>query len=197
MNKAQLDQLETRISNQLKEGDILFTSINAFLYRQVAQGTGSWCSHVGFAVKEDGRWMVIESAVPVVRKGPLRKFLAKTCNGEVSIRRLPKELTGTEIDALRQAANKRMGGFYHLGFAYESKRQFCSKFVHEVYKEALGVELGKVQTLRQLITENPQANLTFWRCWYFGLIPWQRKTLTPASQLHDPQLETVLCTVSG
>ena len=191
MNKQQLDQLEQQTCQQLQQGDILFISINAFLYKQVARGTGSWCSHVGFAIQQQGRWYVMESKVPKVVKTPLRDFLSRTCNGELAVRRLPQPLSEEQIEALKYAAEKRLGQWYHLGFDFDSKRQFCSKFVHQVYREALGVELGQVQTLEQLLAMNPQACVGFWRCWYLGFIPWQRRTLTPASQLEDPQLVTV------
>jgi hypothetical protein len=35
------------------------------------------------------------------------------------------------------------------------------------------------------------ADIAFWRVWYFGSIPWQRETVTPASVLHTPGLRTV------
>lgn len=195
MNKQQLDTIEQQVGDSLREGDILFISINAFLYKQVARGTGSWSSHVGFAIKEQNQWLVVESKVPFVTKTPLRKFLSRTCNSEVMVRRLKQAPTETEIKKLKNAADKRMGAIYHLGFKYNSDRQFCSKFIHQVFKEALGVELGKIQTLEQLLEENPQASVGFWRCWYFGFIPWQRKTLTPASQIADPTLDTILSTL--
>jgi len=91
----------------------------------------------------------------------------------------------------------RLNQYYHLGFDFDSKRQFCSKFVYLTFKEALGVELGKIQTLKELLEENPQASVNFWRCWYLGFIPWERKTITPASQLHDPQLNTVFSTLKN
>jgi len=181
---------------QLKEGDILFISINSFLYKQVAQGTGSWCSHVGFAIKENDQWYVLESALPTVRKTPLHKFLQRTCNNELAIRRLPSALTETQLHHLKTAAAKRMGRWYHLGFNFDSSRQFCSKFVHQVFKEALDVQLGKIETLQELINTNPQANLSFWRTWYLGFIPWQRRTITPTSLLNDPQLQTIMSTQS-
>lgn len=195
MNKQQLDTLEQQVGDSLKEGDVLFISINAFLYKQVARGTGSWSSHVGFAIKEQNQWLIVESKVPFVTKTPLRKFLSRTCNAEVMVRRLKQPPADSDIEKLKVAAEKRMGTIYHLGFKYNSNRQFCSKFVYQVFKEALGVELGKIQTLEQLLEENPQASVRFWRCWYFGFIPWQRKTLTPASQIADPTLDTILSTL--
>ncbi|MDI3325265.1 YiiX/YebB-like N1pC/P60 family cysteine hydrolase [Pontibacterium granulatum] len=192
---TQLDQLEAQVRENLKEGDILFISINAFLYKQVARGTGSWCSHVGFVVREQGEWYVLESAVPVVKRSPLRKYLARTCNNEVAIRRLKSGVSAAQVELLKVEAQKRMGRFYHLGFQFDSKRQFCSKFVHECFRDALGIELGKVETLEGLLEQNPQASVGFWRAWYFGFIPWQRRTLTPASQLADDALETVFATI--
>ncbi|MEH6649586.1 MAG: YiiX/YebB-like N1pC/P60 family cysteine hydrolase [Motiliproteus sp.] len=197
MQTPSLDQLEQQVSAQLQQGDILFISIDAFLYKQVARGTGSWCSHVGFAVEKQGQWLVLESKVPKVAATPLRDFLARTCNAEVTVRRLKQPLTDNAIERLKQAASKREGCWYHLGFNYDSPRQFCSKFVHQVFHEALDVELGEVQTLQQLLAQNPQASVGFWRTWYLGFIPWQRRTITPASQLVDPQLDTVFSTVEG
>lgn len=191
MNTQQLDQLEKEITNKVKEGDIIFISINSFLYRQVAKGTGSWTSHVGFIVREDNEWYVLESAVPKVTRCPLHKFLSRTTNNEVSVMRVKEGLNQEQITKLKTVAETKMGRYYHLGFKYDSKRQFCSKFVHLTFKEALGIEIGKVQTLEVLLQENPQASVNFWRCWYLGFVPWQRKTITPASQLNDPKLVPV------
>lgn len=195
--QTQLDQLEAQVRSTLQEGDILFISINSFLYKQVARGTGSWCSHVGFVVQEQGEWFVMESAVPVVKRSPLRSFLSKTCDDQVAIRRLKSGIRAAQIERLKIEANKRMGTFYHLGFKYDSKRQFCSKFVHECFRDGLGINIGKVETLEVLLEQNPDASVGFWRAWYLGLIPWQRRTLTPASQLADNALETVFATVSN
>ncbi|EAR59544.1 YiiX/YebB-like N1pC/P60 family cysteine hydrolase [Neptuniibacter caesariensis] len=191
-----LDTIHKDLESQVHEGDIIFISIDSFLYRQVAKGTGSWTSHVGFIVKENNQWFVLESAVPKVRRTPLRDFVKRTTNNEVSVLRLQNKLTTDQIEQLKNTAEKRMGRFYHLGFKFNSERQFCSKFVYLTYKEALGIEIGKVQTLAALLEENPQASVNFWRCWYFGFVPWNRKTITPASQLVDPQLFTVYSTVS-
>ncbi|MFY0678648.1 MAG: hypothetical protein JXR18_15330 [Neptuniibacter sp.] len=197
MKTLELDQLEAQVTQDLKEGDIIFISINSPLYRQVAQGSGSWTSHVGFIIKEEEQWFVLESAVPTVKRCPLRKFLARTMNSQVCIKRLNQSLEPVQIKQLKQTAAKRMGRFYHLGFNFDSNRQFCSKFVYLTFKEALGVEIGKVQTFEQLLDENPQASVNFWRCWYFGFIPWKRRTITPTSQLTDPKLNEVFSTVEA
>ncbi|MBU1777191.1 MAG: hypothetical protein KJ899_11175, partial [Gammaproteobacteria bacterium] len=69
--------------------------------------------------------------------------------------------------------------------------QFCSRYVREVLDEATGVEVGQVETFAQLLKRNPDADQAFWKSWYFGNIPWQRETVTPASLLEDKQLRVV------
>lgn len=197
MDKATLDSLEQQLNQIIKEGDLIFISIDSFLYRQVARGTGSWTSHIGFIIKQEQQWFVWESAVPKVKCIPLRDFIARTTNNEISIRRLKQPLTNEQISQLKQAAQARKGQFYHLGFKFDSNRQFCSKFVYLCFKEALGVEVGKIQTLEELLEENPQASVSFWRVWYFGFIPWKRRTITPACQLKDPDLLPIYDSVAG
>lgn len=177
---------------QLREGDIVFIRIANFLYRRVADATGSWTSHVGFLHHREGEeWIVAESAVPRVQITTLAKFLARSDQGMFAVRRLKRDLTPEEADGLRAAADQRMGLLYHLGFKYDSPRQFCSKFVYDCYREATGVEVGRIETFRELLASNPESPLWFWRLWYFGFIPWNRRTITPASQYLDEDLETV------
>ena len=82
----------------------------------------------------------------------------------------------------------RLNKFYHTGFKYESSRQFCSKFVFDIYKEALSIPIGDVETFEELLNSNPNAKLTFWKLWFLGSIPWERKTVTPASLWQHPNL---------
>lgn len=64
----------------------------------------------------------------------------------------------------------RLNKFYHTGFKYESSRQFCSKFVFDIYKEALCIPVGDIETFEELLHSNPDAKLTFWKFWFLGSI---------------------------
>ncbi|WP_436977106.1 hypothetical protein [Shigella flexneri] len=48
--------------------------------------------------------------------------------------------------------------------------------------------MGEIETFGQLLNSNPNAKLTFWKFWFLGSIPWERKTVTPASLWHHPGL---------
>lgn len=180
------------VESLLNPGDLLFTSIPNFLYRRVARTTGSPTSHVGIAFHDiEKGWLVAESAVPTVRYSTLANFVARSDNGWLTVRRLRGGLTDAQTGKLRQACNLRMGKFYHLGFHFESNRQFCSKFVYESYLSALGIEIGRLETFKMLLNSQPGTPLFFWQLWFFGRIPWDRITVTPASQLRSERLETI------
>ena len=95
------------------------------------------------------------------------------------------------------AARRRTGILYDTGFGLHSHRQFCSRYVREVLAEATGVEVGEVQTFTDLLRQQPGASLGFWKLWYFGRIPWDRATVTPASLLRSPALQIVFDGASG
>ena len=180
------------LNKNLKVGDIVFISIPNFLYRRVARTTSSWTSHVGMVhSRKNGEWIIAESAVPLCKMTSLENFLKRSENGMFTVRRLKNELSEYDISRLQTAANQRMNQLYHLGFKYESNRQFCSKFVYEVFKEALNVEVGQLETFRELLNKNPTVSKRFWKLWFFGFIPWKRLTVTPASQLNCNKLDTI------
>lgn len=70
-------------------------------------------------------------------------------------------------------------------------RQFCSRFVREVVAQATAIKLGEVETFSTLLQRNLDVSLNFWRCWFLGRIPWQRRTVTPASLLLSPNLRMI------
>lgn len=172
-------------------GDVVFIQIDNYLFRQVADASNSWVNHVGVIVDHDGRDFVIaESTIPRSKLTPLDTFIGRSKNRRFAVRRLSEPLTRAQQSALYEQAVQRLGRFYHTGFKLASRRQFCSKFVHEVYRDALGLEIGKVETFADLLQSNPQARLGFWRLWFGGLIPWQRKTVTPTSEYLCTKLVT-------
>ncbi|MDZ8400004.1 hypothetical protein SND00_23815, partial [Escherichia coli] len=50
------------------------------------------------------------------------------------------------------------------------------------------IPVGEIETFGELLNSNPNAKLTFWKFWFLGSIPWERKTVTPASLWHHPGL---------
>lgn len=173
-------------------GDAVFIRVAARPFREVAAATGSWTNHVGIVTDTSGNEpLIAESTFPLSRTTPLSKFVARSEGGRVAIARLRAPLTPEQRRQIVAAAERRSGVFYDTGFDLHSSRQFCSRYVREVIAEATGIRVGEVETFATLLTRRPQTELGFWRVWYFGQIPWQRETVTPASLLRSPELVPV------
>ncbi len=133
----------------------------------------TWLRKVGFRSPQSRHYQDLLSGRPI--------------NATVSAS-LAGGLTAEQKLALVEKVPGRLNKLYHTGFKYESSRQFCSKFVFDIYKEALCIPVGEIETFGELLNSNPNAKLTFWKFWFLGAIPWDRKTVTPASLWHHPSL---------
>ena len=173
-------------------GDIVFIRVTVRPFLEVANATRSWTNHVGIVVGErDGEPLVAESTFPLSRVTTMSRFLARSDRGACVIARLKQPLDAEQRRRLVDAAMRRTGVVYDTGFNLASRRQFCSRFVREVVRDATQIVLGDVETFDTLLRRNPGHPLGFWRIWYFGRIPWQRRTVTPASLLGSDALRVV------
>jgi hypothetical protein len=181
------------LARRLQIGDLVFIRVPARPFREVAAATGSWTNHVGIVVgvEDDGEALIAESTFPLSRTTRLSRFVARSDGERAAVARLVSEPTDAQRKAIVEAAGKRAGIFYDTGFNLHSRRQFCSRYVREVLQEATGTQVGEVETFAQLLSRRPDTDLGFWRVWYFGSIPWQRETVTPASVLRSAQLRPV------
>lgn len=177
-------------------GDIVFTCIGARLFGQISAASQCWCNHVGIIVGHNGDdYLVAESRVPLSTITTMSRFIQRSTEQRYAVRRLAGGLTTEQKLSLVEKVPGRLHKLYHTGFKYDSARQFCSKFVFDIYKEALCISVGEIETFENLLRSNPNAKLAFWKFWFLGSIPWERKTVTPASLWHHPNL--VLIDASG
>ncbi|MBW8778788.1 MAG: YebB family permuted papain-like enzyme [Burkholderiales bacterium] len=180
------------LARSLQVGDIVFTRIGAYPFRKVAEATATWTNHVGIVLDVSGKEPLIgESRFPFSGSTTLSRFVARSAGGRVAVMRLPTPLTRAQQIAIVAAAAQRERVFYDTGFDAHSHRQFCSRYVREVLQQGASADVGRVETFQQLLANAPAADVGFWRVWYFGSIPWQRETVTPASVLHTPGLQAV------
>ncbi len=178
------------LGSQLEAGDVVFIRSGFYPFRKVADATQTWTNHVGIVVDvKDGEPVIAESRVPISGHTTFRRFVRRSSHGRVAVARLKEGWQSPARAALLRAAQKRYGILYDSGFNLHSRRQFCSRYVREVVLEATGIALGEVEDFYTLLARNPQADQRFWRMWYFGAIPWQRETVTPASLLNDGKLQ--------
>lgn len=194
---SQMPDIQARIclrtlARQLAIGDVVFIRVPDLPFVKVAQTTASWTNHVGIVVDTNGpEPRVAESKFPFSKTTTLSRFIARSVQQRVAVHRLAKAPNTEQCALIQQAALKRLGIFYDTGFNLHSRRQFCSRFVHEIMAEATGIQLGEIESFSVFLERNPQVDLAFWRWWYLGKIPWQRQTITPASLLQSSALRNV------
>lgn len=177
---------------RLQVGDVVFIRVRARPFREVAAATASWTNHVGIVVASSRtETLVAESTFPFSRTTTFNRFAGRSEHGRIAIGRPRAPLTPSQQIRLSEAARRRTGIWYDSGFNLHSGRQFCSRFVREVLSEAANVSVGEVESFKALLARQPRAALGFWRLWFFGRIPWERETVTPASLLRSPALHLV------
>lgn len=181
-----------QLSAQLEVGDVVFTQLTSLPFKKVSATTNSWTNHVGIVVDVSGDEVIVaESRVPLTKTTRLSRFVGRSKNGRVVIRRLPTALTQEQKQKVVLGVNQRKWQWYDTGFNLYSKKQFCSRYVREILFDATGISVGEVENFQTLFKNNPNADLTFWTIWYFGNIPWDRETVTPASLLQSELLHTL------
>jgi hypothetical protein len=190
---AGLPYLEaSELTARLEVGDVVFIHVPVLPFRRVAAATNSWTNHVGVVVDTSGlEPSVAESTFPLSRMTRLSRFIGRSEGRRAAVCRLRTPLSPHQQSAVTAAARRRTAILYDTGFNLFSGRQFCSRFVREVLHEATGTLVGEVESFSTLLARNPQADVGFWRLWFFGRIPWERQTVTPASLLQSPHLMPV------
>jgi hypothetical protein len=180
------------LGKQLRVGDVVFIHVTPYPFRKVSEATQSWVNHVGVVTDVSGPEAVVsESTFPISRTSTLSRFVARSEAGRVAVARLDVPLTDAQAREVAVASKNRLGRFYDTGFNLNSRGEYCSRFVREVLAEATGVAVGEVETFGALLARNPDAGLGFWRVWFFGNIPWDRQTVTPASLYRSNRLRPV------
>lgn len=182
----------TDLNNQLRVGDVVFIHVTPFPFKKVSEATQSWVNHVGVVTDVSGDEATIaESTFPLSRTGTLSRFVARSEAGRVAVARLDVPLTDSQAREVSVASKNRLGRIYDTGFNLNSRGQYCSRFVREVLADATGVAVGEVETFGTLLARNPDTGLAFWRIWFFGRIPWDRQTVTPASLYRSNRMRPV------
>ncbi len=177
---------------KFETGDIVFTCIGTVLFGQISTASLCWSNHVGIIIGHNGEdYLVAESRVPLSTITTLSRFIQRSAEQRYAVRRLQGGLSDEQKRLVVEHVPARLHKLYHTGFNYDSPRQFCSKFVFDIYKEALCIPVGEIETFGKLLHSNPDAKLTFWKFWFLGTIPWERKTVTPASLWHHPNLDLI------
>lgn len=157
--------MKKHYSVQYETGDIVFTCIGAALARYPPlHSAGATMLGLLLVIMVMTIWWR-KVASPLNRHHAVTVYTTfswTTLRGSSPVRRSAVE----QKLAIMEQVPARLNKFYHTGFKYESSRQFCSKFVFDIYKEALCIPVGDIETFEELLHSNPDAKLAFWKFWF-------------------------------
>jgi hypothetical protein len=173
----------------LRDGDIIFHTSRSAQSLAVQRATHSPYSHMGLVFHRDGQPFVLE-AIATVRYTPLEQWTAPGTGGKYVVRRLESGLTAKQAAALRAAAEKYSARPYDLSFEWSDARIHCSELVWKAYRDALGLEVGDRQKLRDFDLRDAVVKAKM-RERYGGKVPLDEPVISPAAIFDSRLLKTV------
>ena len=173
----------------LRDGDIIFHTSRSAQSAAIQRATHSPYSHMGVILYRDGKPFVFE-AIATVRYTPLASWTARGDGGRYVVRRLKQAPKPAELEKLRAAAKSYVDKPYDLYFEWSDARIYCSELVWKMYRDAMGIEIGELQKLREFDLTDPAVKAKM-RERYGAHVPLEERVITPAAMFESRLLETV------
>lgn len=176
----------------LKDGDIVFQTSRSSQSMAVQRATGSKYSHMGMVVYRNGKPYVFE-AIATVQYTPLDQWVSRGVAHHFVAKRLrdaDTKLTPVSLQRLHRAADRFAGRPYDLFFGWSDDRIYCSELVWKAYDRGLGVQIGKLQKIRDFNLSDPAVKAKM-RERYGSRIPLDESVISPIAMFESSLLVTV------
>lgn len=99
-------------------------------------------------------------------------------------------LTPEVISKMKTAGERFNGKDYDFYFGWSDERIYCSELVWKIYNEVTGLEIGKLQELKDFDLESPAVKQQMKEI-YGDNIPLTEKIISPVSMFESSLLATV------
>jgi uncharacterized protein YycO len=176
----------------LRDGDIIFQTSKSSQSQAIQLATNSKYSHMGIIYEKAGQFYIYE-AVQSVKFTPLADWIKRGEGSHYVVKRLKeseKKLSADNVKKMKATSAKFQGKDYDLYFEWSDDRIYCSELVWKIYKDALGIEIGKLQRLKEFdLTSNTVKEKMKER--YGDQIPLDEKVISPAAMFESDKLVTI------
>lgn len=188
----ELQKTQISTGGRLQNGDIIFQTSTSAQSKAIQLATKSPYSHMGIIYEEAGRFFVYEAVQPV-KLTKLNDWIKRGQDSHYIVKRLRDSeelLTEENLARMKAAGEKYKGRNYDLYFDWSNDRMYCSELVWKIYKEALGIEIGSLQQLKDFDLDNPVVKRKLQER-YGSQIPLREKVISPAAMFDSDKLITV------
>lgn len=183
---------ENILEQQIRNGDIIFHTSKSNQSKAIQLATHSKYSHVGIIFNIHGKFHVYE-AVQTVRLTPLLEWINRGKNANYVIKRLKNAnevLTNLTIKKMKQIGEQFKGKPYDIYFEWSDNKIYCSELVWKIYKQALDIEIGKLEKLSDFDLSNKIVKAKM-KERYGNNIPMNEKIISPATMFNSDKLITI------
>ena len=176
----------------VNEGDVIFQTSRSGQSQAIQQATGSRYSHMGIILFQQGKPYVFEASTKV-KYTPLAKWIARGTDGHYVVKRLKTArgiLTPEALKKLHETATTFAGKAYDLSFEWSDDRIYCSELVWKIYDRALGIQIGKLQKIREFNLDAPAVKQKLQER-YGNNVPLEETVISPQAMFESPLLMVV------
>lgn len=183
---------------KIQDGDLIFQTSLSGQSKAIQLATNSKYAHCGIIYRDNGRFYVFEAVQPV-KTTPLDQWIARGENAHYVVKRLinaDQILTTETLQKMKVEGKKFEGKNYDLTFEWSDDKIYCSELIWKVYQRAAGIEIGKLEKLRDFDLTHETVRKTL-KERYGDNIPMDELVISPASIFESEHLMTVKERVSN
>ncbi|HXC06775.1 MAG TPA: YiiX family permuted papain-like enzyme [Bacteroidia bacterium] len=191
--KITREQIEANLN--LHDGDIIFQSSRSAQSQAIQLATHSKYSHCGLIFKLDSgsknSYYVLEAVQPV-KWTSLETWISHGEGGHYVVKRCMSDppLPPSMLQELKTTGEQYLGKNYDLYFGWGDDRMYCSELVWKVYHQVTGLEIGRLQQLKDFDLSSPIVQKKL-KERYGDKIPLNDTVISPASIFDSGLLEAV------
>lgn len=184
-----------QVTENLKDGDIIFQTSQSKQCEAVRIATNSKFSHCGIIYIIKGKKYVYEAVQPV-KITPLEDWISHGEHNAFVVKRLKNAssiLTPTILTQMKNYGSQFKNKDYDVYFEWSDTKIYCSELVWKIYKNGANIELCKLKTLKSFNLTNPKVKEILAER-YGSKIPLEEKVVAPSQIVDSDLLETVMNT---
>jgi len=178
---------------EFKNGDLIFQTSTSNQGSAIMYATHSKYTHVGIIYKIGNSFHVYE-AIKTVQFTPLEKYIERGKGKHYVVKRLKevdKILGGEALLGMKKVGETLKGKNYDYYFRWSDDRIYCSELVWKIYQRGAGVEIGKLQRLKEFDLDHPIVKNKI-KERYGENVPLDELVISPASMFISDKLIKVV-----
>lgn len=133
-------------------------------------------------------------AIQPVKKTPLNSWIKRGKGNKYVVKRLKNAdqiLTPAVLKKMKQLGDAFNGKNYDFTFEWSDDNMYCSELIWKIYKRTTGLEVGKLQKLKEFDLSNDIV-VEKMKSRYGNKIPFEETVISPSAIFESSLLKTII-----